>query len=162
MPGKSNRQLIVEAVQAALRNIAGAAYHYPLGDPASQVSVDPTENLLTRNGADLPFYVIEPTPDGSREFYPAMQLKSEFEINVQGRKDAETADQAAKLATWENMAADLEVALTQDVTLGGLCYDVRLGEPRPFVGVGSNIVILVQPVTIRVHREYGVPTSPGA
>jgi hypothetical protein len=160
MASKSVRQRIVEALQAALRAIDDSgAYHYPVNDP-SQVSVDPTTNVLTSNGADLPLYVIEPTPEGSRTFYPAMQLVSEFEVNVQARMDAEDGDPtgAARLACWENLAHDIEKALAVDVTLGGLVYDVRVQEPRPFVGVGSNIVILVQPVTLRLHRTYGEPS----
>lgn len=156
MPNKSVRQRIIEAVRDRLRLIAGAAYHYPLTH-ASQVSIDPTDNILTHNGADLPFYVVEPTPDGGREFFPAMQLVDQLDLNVHVRKDADEGDPAARMTVWENLAADIEVALTQDVTLGGLCYDVRLGTPRPFVGVGSGIVMLVQPVSVRLHRTYGEP-----
>ena len=158
MPAKSQRQRIIEALQTKLRAIDAASglYHYPVAH-ASQVSIDPTDNVLTVNGAELPFYVIEPTPDGSREFYPAMQIVDQVEFNVQCRKDCEDADPAARATTWENLIADVEVALTQDVTLGGLVYDVRLGTPRPFVGVGSNIVVVVQPVTVRLHRTYGEP-----
>jgi hypothetical protein len=157
-PAKSQRQRIIEALQDALQAIDGVSglYHYPVAHE-SQVSIDPTDNVLTVNGADLPFYVIEPTPDGSREFFPAMQLKDEFELNVHARKDCEDGDPVGRVTTWENLVADMEVALTQDVTLGGLVYDVRLGTPRPFVGVGSNIVIVVQPVTVRLHRTYGEP-----
>jgi hypothetical protein len=154
---KSIRQRIIEAVQEALQGITGSEFHYPVAD-ASQVSVDPTDNVLTINGADLPFYIVEPTPDGSRTFYPAMQMVSEFELNIHARYDAETADKAAKMTVWENLAHDIEKKLAEDVTLGGLCYDVRVGEPRPFVGVGSNIVVLIQPVTIRLHRTYGEPS----
>jgi hypothetical protein len=155
---KSVRQRIIEAIQDALQAIDNSgAYHYPVNSP-TQVSIDPTDNVLTVNGADLPFYVVEPTPDGSRTFYPAMQLVSEFELNIHARKDSEDGDPSSRVTTWENLAHDIEKALAVDVTLGGLVYDVRVGEPRPFVGVGSNIVVVVNPVTVRLHRTYGEPS----
>lgn len=152
----SQRKQIIEALATRLRAISGAEYHYPVSHE-SQVSIDPTDNLLTADGYDLPMYLIEPTPDGQRTFYPADQLVEWFELNIHARYDAADADAAARMAVWENLAHDIEKAVTTDYTFGGLVYDARLGVPRPFVGVGSNIVILIQPVSMRFHRTYGTP-----
>jgi hypothetical protein len=80
-----------------------------------------------------------------------------FRVNIHARHDADATDANAKATVWENLAADLEKALgtPKDVTMGGLTYDTRLLVPLPFVGVGSNVVILVQPVEFRIHRPYG-------
>jgi hypothetical protein len=152
----SQRKLITEAIVTALRAITGAEYHYPVLNAAC-VDADPTVNLLTVNGADLPRYVVECTPDGEREFFPAMQLRDFVQFNVHVRKDAASAEAHARMETWENLGADIEKALTVDVTLGGLVYDVRVAQPRPFVGVGSAIVIVVNPVRVSLHRTYGEP-----
>lgn len=153
------RLRIIAALVAALRtNITGSDYHYPLQTPSVQVSDDPTTNVLTWNGYDLPLHVIEPTPDNLREFYPAMQVREEFNLNITSRVDVvDLADPGARMAAWERVAADVERALGVDVTLGGLVYDVRVMPPRPFVGIGSPIVIVASPVSVRYHRTYGTP-----
>jgi hypothetical protein len=152
------RQRVIEALATALRtNIAGGDYHFPLAD-SRQVSVDPTTNLLTWSGYALPMHVIEPTPDAVREFYPAMQIRDEFDLNVTSRMDiADVADPAARMQTWERLHSDIERALAVDITLGGLVYDVRVLPPRPFVGIGSAIVIVASPVKVSYHRAYGEP-----
>jgi hypothetical protein len=149
----SNRLAVLKDIQTALRAI-GAGYNYPVAS-ASQVTLDPTVNLITGAGLpDLPAYVVEPTPNGSKEYYPAEQLKEEFVVNVLGRMDADPADPTSKATTWENMAADIEKALELDTTRSGHACDTRLLVPQPFTGVGSNIVIIVQPVRVTMYRKY--------
>ena len=152
------RQRIIAAIVAAMRaNITGSDYHFPVLS-SKQVTSDPTTNLLTWNGYDLPMHVVEPTPDAVREFYPATQIRDEFNLNITSRMDvSDTADPDLRMQTWEKLAADVERALAQDVTLGGLVYDVRVMPPRPFVGIGSPIVIVACPVSVRYHRAYGEP-----
>ena len=152
----SRRLSILLALQTALRAILGASYHYPVTDP-DNVSLDVTMNLMTVSGADVPLYMIEPTPEGDKDFHPGMHMVERFRINIFARYDAAHADAGARAQVWEDLAADIERALTVDVTLGGLVYDTRVLVPQPFVGTGSPIVILVQPIEVRVHREYGVP-----
>lgn len=153
----STRLRILKAIQAGLQAIAGGAYHYPVA-AATSVTIDPTVNVLTSVPADLPLYIVEPTPDGDRRFDPAMQLVNKMRGTITGRMDmTDVTDPAGRATVWENMAADIELALSADVTLGGLVYDLRLMEPAPFVGVGSGVVILVQPWEARVHRTYGAP-----
>lgn len=156
MADNPRRKQIIEALATRLRAITGAEYHYPVSHE-SQVTVDPTVNLMTSDGYDLPLYQIEPTPDGTKEYYPADQMREFFELNIHSRYDAKDADAAARMTVWENLAHDIEKAVNVDYTFGGLVYDARLGVPRPFVGVGSNMVILIQPISMRLHRTYGAP-----
>jgi hypothetical protein len=147
---------VLKAMQAVAQGIVGTGYHFPL-QTAEQVTIDPV-NVLTATMADGPLYVIEPTPEGTRQFWPAMQLQNAFRGTITGRMDvSDIVDPLARATTWEHLAADLEKAFAVDVTLGGLVYDLRLLEPQPFVGVGSPVVILVQPWEARVHRTYGAP-----
>lgn len=156
-PTASKRIQIVDALVAVLRGMTDPdVYNYPvLTDDA--VTTDPTRNLFTENDIDLPAYKVEPTPEGRREYWPANQVVEFFRVNIEARVDAAGADSEARLTAWENLAADLETALAADTTLGGLVYDVRLLTPQPFVQVGSNVVILVQPIETRVHRTFGAP-----
>jgi hypothetical protein len=152
----SVRLQVLKNLQTTLQGMTGAGYHYPVGDN-SQVSLDPTVNMLTRGGPDLPFFLIEPTPDGNREFYPSEQIVENLIVNISARYDAASDDPLSKVTVWENLAADLEVALEADVTRGGLVVDTRCSTPQPFTGVGSNVVILVQPVIMKLYRRYGTP-----
>ena len=149
---------MLKAIQAALRAISGASYNYPVAAPAS-VSLDPTMNMLTATGVDLPLYVVEPDPNGRRDFHPAMQVVDFFRGTITARMDAveSAVNPLARAIVWEGLASDIEKALAVDVTLGGLVYDIRLLTPQPLVAVGSEIVVLVQPFEARLHRTYGAP-----
>lgn len=155
----SNRLAVLKHIQQTLQGMTGGGYHYPILDP-KQVTLDPTVNLITGAGLpDLPCYVVEPTPNGTKDYYPAEQLKEEMIVNILGRMDADPSDPLAKVTTWENMAADLELALEADTTRAGHACDTRLLVPQPFTGVGSNIVILVQPVRVTMYRKYADGTG---
>ena len=156
MATKSQRQLIIEALQAALQAISGTNYHYPLSS-LSQVTVDPGTQILAVNPGDLPIYVIETTPDSVKHYQPAGQLLEIMRVNVHGRQDVDPLDPSQKLAAMENMKADIEVAVNVDLTLGGLVTDMRLLPPAEFVGMGSPITIVTQPIELRSYRAYGAP-----
>lgn len=149
----SNRLAVLKNIQTTLQGMTGGTYHYPL-TVASQVIVDPTVNLLTAPGSEQPIYLLEPTPSGVKEYWPGEQVTEEFIVTITGRKDADASDVAAKMTVWEHMAADIELALQADTTRGGHACDTRLGVPQPFVGVGSSIVLLVQPVRVTIYRAY--------
>jgi hypothetical protein len=156
-PLDSVRLKVQKNLQTTLQGMTDAAvYHYPVNSP-SQVSLDPTVNLLTKGGPDLPFYLIEVTPDGNREFFPSEQIVDVLTVNIIGRYDGASDDPTSKVTVWENLAADLEVALEADMTRAGLASDTRCMTPQPFTGVGSNIVIVVVPVQIKIYRQYGRP-----
>lgn len=156
MAAKSQRLQIVEAIRTKLQAISGGNYHYPLVD-GSQVTVDPGLHILGEITSDLPVYVIETTPEGTKLYQPMEQLLEIFVINIHARYDADPIDPSSKLAVLENLKADMERALTVDITLGGLAVDVRLQTAADFVGMGSPVVIVTQPVEIRLYRQYGVP-----
>jgi hypothetical protein len=151
------RLRVLKAMQAVVRGMTTTAYHYPVTNPAN-VTLDPTFNLFLQAGLDLPSFIVEPEPEGARNFFPSMQVQDFMRGTVTARMDvADTVDPAARATVWENLAADLEAAFAIDVTLGGLVYDVRLLTPQPFVGVGSGVVGLIQPWEARMHRTYGEP-----
>jgi hypothetical protein len=157
MPPDPKRLGVLKAMKAVAQGITGAAYHFPVTNPKS-VTLDPTFNLMVAPGIDLPLYVIEPDPDSTRDFYPAMQVRDVMTGTITGRKDvADVVDPDARANAWEKMAADLEKAFAVDVTLGGLVYDLRLKTPAPFVGVGTDVVMVVVPWEARMHRTYGEP-----
>jgi hypothetical protein len=153
----SRRLAVLKAIKAVLEGISGAGYNYPVA-AAQHVSTDPTNLLVAAAPGNSPLYVVEPDPNGRRDFHPAMQVVEFVRGTITGRRDVgDVLDPNARAAAWEGMAADVEKALAADVTLGGLLYDLRLMPPQPFVGVGSPIVMVVVPFEARLHRTYGEP-----
>ena len=154
MPADPKRLKVLKNLQTTLQGMSGVNYHYQVTH-ASQVTIDPTVNPLTgAAGSDL-LFILEPSPDGDKEYFPASQLTEEFIVNITARVIADSASAAAKAEAWEKLAADLETVLTVDLERAGQACDTRLLTPAPFVGVGSNIVILMQPVVMKLYRAYG-------
>ena len=157
----SLRLRVLKAMRARLGTIvAGADYHYTWAD--ASVSIDPTTNLLTGVVAgEGPFATVEPLPEGQREYFPADEIKEFYRGTVTVRHDiANVLDPLARMTVVENLIADIERAVAEDYSLGGLVIDTRLGVPQPIVGIGSSMVLVVQPFECRWRREYGVPEGP--
>lgn len=152
----SKRDDVLDAICAALRAMTtGGGYTYTVR--AASVVRDPV-NILAVPDTNLPFFVVEPSPQGDTRYMPANQVQHDFAVLVTARITAPGIAPDRKSKAWERLIADLEKALTVDITLGGLCSDVRLGEPSPLTGVGpDNIVIVTQPLTVKLWRTYGRP-----
>lgn len=150
----SRRLAILMHLRETLQGMTDTTlYHFPIKS-AKSVSLDPTMFLLDASSVDQPTIVIEPTPEGNKDYYPSEQLREIFRVNIHERVDADAADQLSRIKTLEHIAADLETALQADTTRGGLATDTRLGVAIPWVSLGSNACILMQPVEVRIYRAY--------
>ena len=157
-PADPLRQQVLEAIQVKLRAINGNPTYFNTVKSTSVV-LDPAVNLLTLPPTECPYFIIEPTPEGSKFYMPSMKLKHTFQVAITARQDAPGGTSTSrKMETWEQLVADIEVALTQDITLGGIAVDVRLGEATPGFDLGAPVtVVVVQPLTVLLIREYGKP-----
>lgn len=158
LPAKSQRLQALEAIQTKLRAISGQpTYNFQV--KSTSVVLDPSVNILTVPPTELPYFIVEPTPDGSKFYMPAMRLKHQFQVAVTARIDAESAvGTARKTEAWEKLIHDIEVALTRDITLGGVAVDVRLQEATPGFDLGAvSTIIVVQPLIVTMIRTYGEP-----
>lgn len=157
-PADSQRLQVLEAIQTKLRAItAGALYNNTV--KSTSVVLDPTVNIMTVPTTETPFFMVEPTPEGSKFYMPSMRLKHNFQVVITARVDAATGTGTSrKTEAWEKLIADIEVALTRDITLGGVAVDIRLQEPTPAFDLGAvTTIIVVQPVTVTLIRTYGSP-----
>jgi hypothetical protein len=155
---ESIRYRILLNLQAALQAISIAGgYFYDVADEG--VSIDPTVNLLTAAPLEAdPFFVVMPELGATRRYQPAFQIRDELVFSINARKDM--TDQYSRVERpliWERLAADVEKAVRVDPSRGGLVMDTLLGEPQPFVGVGSPAVLLVNTVRMPIHRTFGDP-----
>ena len=157
MAGDSLRLRILKAWQTRLQAMSGEAFHYAAR--VGTVSIDPTANLLTGVvPGEGPYWTVEPTPEGSRDYYPADQVRDVMRGTVTVRHDiGDVLDPLQRITVAENLIADLEVAIALDYSLGGLVQDTRLLVPQTLVAVGAPMVLVIQPWECRFWREYGLP-----
>lgn len=152
------RYRVLEAIQTKLRGINGGPnYHNTV--KSSSVVLDPSVNIITIPTTECPYFMVEPTPEGSKFYMPSLRMREEFQVVVTARADAPTGtDRSVKTLTWERLIADIEKAIMQDFTLGGLAVDVRIGTATPAFDLGAiTTIIVVQPMTVRLIRTYGSP-----
>lgn len=148
---------VLEHICAAIRamTIAGG-YHWNV--QYDSVRTDAV-NLVGVPHEQRPLFVVEFSPDGRRAYEPANQVVDDLKVLVSAIVDVEEEIIAptAKHATGLVLAADLERALTMDITRGGWCGDTRLAMPELLIGTGRDpSVVVVQEVEcFHLHRPYG-------
>jgi hypothetical protein len=155
------REQILEAIKVKLQAIDGTSIYFNTVKSTSVV-LDPAVNIFSLPPTEMPFFIIEPMVSGSKFYMPAMKLRHEFQVLITARADVVTTisltNTSRKTKTWEELLADIEVALTRDITLGGLCVDVRLLEATPGFDLGSSPSVFVnQPLVVKLIRTYGSP-----
>lgn len=158
----SVRLQLLKGVQTALRGIArSAAYHNDV--KATSVVLDPT-NVTVVDPNDTPFFVVGAWEPVERKYATSRptQLKETGKLTLIGAIDAPGTDTSAKMTAFENMLADLEVALAGSIakiTLNGQIEYLKVLQPeQPGMGLeNQNRVIVVQPLELQWLRNYGQP-----
>lgn len=116
-------------------------------------------NLVTAVGhcQAAPFFFLEPTREGDRQFLPGRRVREDIVTTITARIDATGAQPGRQFTLGLQLAAELERALTRDLTRGGLAIDTRLRKPAlfPEPGATSQLVLVVQDVVMPVVRPYG-------
>lgn len=153
----SRRELVlanIASTLAALRIADGFDWDVQAGS----VFRDPINLLTAQPGTALPLFQVEPSDRGRTEYQPALQIRHHFDVVITMRHDAEGIAPDRKSKLWEKLIANVETALSKDITRGGAAIDTLLGEPLPMVSIGAdNMVVVVQPITVRIRRTYGKP-----
>ena len=149
----SIQQSLATAIRAM--TVAGG---YTYNVQATSVMLDPV-NLETLSPAMLPAFYVHIDSPGERGFLSPMRVKDRLNFTVVARADATGLAFDRKHTTFAALVADLEKALTVDITRGGLATDTKLGQPEaPLMQLGNgNIVVVVQPVSVLTYRVYGQP-----
>lgn len=156
----TRRGLVLDNVVATLKGLTVVAgYHWTV-KPES-VETDP-RNIMGIPAGDCPYFIVEGSPEGRRDFEPANQLRDALRILITGVFFAEGEAPHRKTAALETMAGDLERLLTRDIYRGGFATDTRVFTPEywPALGGGAgenNRVVIVQEIECAIHREYGEP-----
>lgn len=157
----SLRHRVGLALCDALRTISKSGGH-PWDVREESVTTDPTNILLTPVH-NLPFFVVEPTDQGDREYQPASQVRESHVFAITCRMDAVNALYDARVSLGEQLAASIEMVLGADPTLGLTAYGVSDCRTRPHTIITTTgpdcMVMLLMMVEVRQHREYGRPNG---
>jgi len=159
-PSDSVRLAILKDLQTAVRTINGPPlYHTTV--KASSVVLDPGVQITNVPSTELPWVVIEPDSRGTPHYLPSMRVRDEFHVLITARADAPTGlDPSRKVTTWEALLADLEVAVTRDITRGGLAIDTRIVQMEPACDAGAGVMTFVRMLLrIPLIRTYGQPAA---
>lgn len=147
-------------LQDALQAISkSGGYWFNVGDDA--VSIDPVDAIEVILGRTVqsPFMVVEAGPSGRPNYQPAEQMIELLPASIIAAADAKQLDPVARIQTYERLCADIEKAVTEDHTRGGLATDTRITSKQMNVNTGSVRVLAVVQLEIRVYREYGAPNG---
>lgn len=159
-PATSRRLAVLEAIQTALRGIDGnPTYHHKV--KSTSVVLDPAVNILTVPASESPYFIIEPTPEGSKQHMPAGRVAHWFQVTISARGECEGGSRPnRKTEASEKLLADIEVAIAADITLGGLVVHAILDvEPTIWYDLNptATSVVVVQPLRCKIIRTNGEP-----
>lgn len=151
---------IVQHLQAALGAMRVAdGYHFDVA--ATAVKLDPNhqvEDLIAPTGP-RPFVILELTPDEGWEYQPAEQLHLALRVTIHWVSDSTPTDDNSRLQTYLRGCADVERAIAQDVTRGGLAVDTRIVKRLYDTAVDGAQVWAQIDVEITLYRQYGAPDA---
>lgn len=162
---------IVRHLQTTLQAVTVAAgFFYTL--PSVGVKFDPNvdiEMLVDASQGVRPFCLIQVAPE-RWEYTPASQLKLRMPVTVHWLHDAhpaEDVDQVEpippadedRIRLFFRGCADIEQAITVDLSRGGLATDTRITKRTMNPEIDSQLVQAMVDLEILVHRTYGNPTG---
>src|SRR4051812_14763498 len=136
------RGRVIAALVARLQTMTVLnGYHW---DTKATSVVTDVANIVTVPDTELPFHLLEPAKPSQRQYDQANQLQEWMALVITTRLSAPGTDVHRKTQAGENMIGGLEKALTADITLGGLLFDLRIGPPDPpMMGLGNNNNVVV-------------------
>lgn len=149
---------VLLAIQAALRGMSRAA-GYSSEPRHDSVVLEPVD-LLSLEPGKLPLFIVAPDDRQSeRVFHPSRLLRTTFSVLITAAVTAPNFGLDYKIRAAEEVHADIEKALSVDLTLGGLVVWTKVLEPDPpFMSLGSQTRVLVQqPVEVLIIRRLGAP-----
>lgn len=136
----------------ALRQITGPpTYTYSV--LPENVREEPTNPMSV---VSTPFLVVGPTENASREFKASMRVRERLLFTVEAYIDVEGLEPIAKAEAMTRIAADVEYALTRDLSRGGLAARTLVRAPEFGAGFGSQTRVYVgHLVEVDLLRTYG-------
>lgn len=151
--------LNLQTAIAAIRMVDG--YHRDV--QATAVKLDPDANVedLVAPSGPRPFVLIEVKPE-IRDYATASRagVKITLPVVVHWVSDSVPTDDQSRLRTFFEGCADIERAVTRDLSRGGIAFDTRIVRGS-FDSFGVQVWASID-VEIRLQRVYGEPNVQSA
>lgn len=149
---------ILENVQTALRGISTTSgYYSDIVDEAVKLDPDVDAETLRGRQSMWPFIFLQPMPE--EWIYEGMPngLRLEWPLKIHWVNDTDGTDDAAKARAFFRGCADVERAITRDISRGGLAIDHRIRTRAFNLSDDGTVVWAEIDTVIRVRRTYGTP-----
>lgn len=155
--------LAIQDLQTALQAIREhSGYFY--GVASSAVKLDPNQAVeaLVVPGGPRPFALIEVKEDAMTFVEKPDGIAHLFRLTIHWVSESEATDDADRMRVFFRGCADVETAITQDRSRGGLAFDTVIRRRRLDTGVDGSQVWALIDVDLEIRRTYGTPLSIGA
>lgn len=150
---------IAQNLQTALRGISTASgYFYTVA--ALAVKLDPNVNVESLIGdAKLrPFVILELPPDSVAINHSPKGIKLTMPVILHGVQDSDPTDDSSWIQTYYRLCADLEQAIAQDMSRGGLAVLTKVIGREAVSFDGAQVWAKVT-AEVQVIRTYGKPNG---
>ena len=147
-------------LQAALLAISVAG-GFNFNVAATAVKLDPDHAAEQNAAADgvRPLLLIVPPVDQAEtwEFQPARRVRVTHSFEIHWVGDSVVTEDASRIHNFYLACQDIERAITQDISRGGVAADTRITGRRfdTSTEVRADRVWAVVTVQIVIHRQYG-------
>jgi len=153
-----NEFLVLQHLRDALRamSISGGYYFDVAG---SAVKLDPSvsvEDVIAPDGP-RPYLLVEMKPE-TFSYRPMMQMRMVLSFTVHWVGEQIGADDESWIRTFYQACADIEQAVTADITRGGLAEDTRIRK-RTFDAMFGTQVWAMVDLEMALNRVYGQPNA---
>lgn len=145
-------------MQTALQGIAVVDGYYVNVDPTA-VRLDPDVDVeaLIRAGGLRPFIYLQPKPEEWQYLGMPNGLQLKWPVVIHWVQSTDPADDAARAQAFFRGCADVERAITRDLSRGGLATDHKIVTRTFNLSEDGSEVWAEIETMVTVNRRYGQP-----
>lgn len=150
---------IVQDLQTALRSIAVAGgYFYDVASVAVKLDPDSANDAVRAPGGVRPLILLQVSPE-RREYQPAGEVRLVLPVTVNWVQESDATDDDSRMQVFFRGCADVEQAITVDLSRGGLVIDTRIVQCVNNDDLEGSQVWAQIEVEIAMFRQYGRPNG---
>lgn len=150
---------IVQHLQTALRSISVAGgYHYDVASVAVKLDPNSANDEVQSPGGPRPLVLIQVAPE-RRDYEPAGELRMVLPVVINWVQESDATDDDSRMEVFFRGCADVEQAIAQDVSRGGLAIDTRIVQCINNDDLDGSQVWAQIEVEIALFRQYGRPNG---
>lgn len=150
---------ILESMQTALRGIRSTdGYHNTVHPDAVKLDANHDVEALIGPEGLRPIIVLEFSSSEVERYYKPLQMIAVLPVTVHAVGDSDPTLDNGHIAAAERLLADVEQALAEDNTRGGLVSSTRMTGKRIRAATGRRAWVEID-YELRTHRRYGAPNG---